>query len=63
MFLICNYMAMLFTDWGVPGGVATTLYSVGYVAAWLQMSTNWLCGLLYLWTLIAPTLLPDRDFS
>ena len=31
--------------------------------AWLQLSTNWLCALLYLWTLIAPKCFPDRDFS
>ena len=40
-----------------------TPYSVGYASAWLQMATNWLCCLLYLWTLVAPKLFPNRDFS
>ena len=65
-------MSMVLTDWGVPGssvpasdssGAAATTYSVGYASAWLQMSANWICCLLYLWTLVAPKCLPDRDFS
>lgn len=66
MVSICCYMAMLLTDWGVGGSEASDSeqrYSIGYASAWLQMAINWLCCLLYLWTLIAPKCLPDRDFS
>ena len=77
MLIITMYMAMLLTDWGVAAevsgesdeGVPTSIgsasrpYSVGYASAWLQLGTNWLCNLLYLWTLVAPKLFPDRDFS
>ena len=62
---IAMYMSMLLTDWGVPGtqtGVHIQ-YNVGYATAWLQLSINWLCCLLYLWTLVAVKLCPDRDFS
>ena len=55
MAIICCYMAMLLTDWGVPDGlVAARTYTIGYASAWLQMSMNWTCGLLYCWTLGAP---------
>jgi len=66
MFVISMYMAMLLTDWGVPGVAQTPsgqTASVGYASAWLEMGVNWLICLLYLWTLVAPALLPDRDFS
>jgi len=63
MLLIAVYMAMLFTDWGVPAAAASAKYNVGYASAWLQMCVNWLVNLLYLWTLIAPRLCPHRDFS
>jgi len=71
MFTICMFMSMMLTNWGVEGGAAHTEltsaaeqgYNKGYASAWLQMSANWICCLLYLWTLIAPACLPDRDFS
>lgn len=63
MTLICLYMAMLLTDWGVPASTAARTYSVGYASAWLQMSMNWVCALLYCWTLIAPKACPGRSFD
>ena len=45
------------------GAASETPYSMGYASAWLQLGTNWLCSLLYLWTLIAPKLFPERDFE
>jgi hypothetical protein len=63
MFMICMYMSMLLTDWGVAGSDSTQKYSIGYASCWLQMSVNWVCCLLYFWTLIAAKCCPDRDFS
>ena len=63
MFIVCMYMAMVLTDWGVPASSATSKYSVGYVSAWLEMSMNWVCSLLYCWTLIAPKVCPGRSFE
>ena len=34
-----------------------------HAGAWLQMSTNWVCSLLYFWTLMAVKACPNRDFS
>jgi len=66
MTVITMYMAMLLTDWGVAADTASAsgrTYSVGYASAWLQVSANWICCLIYTWTLVAPKLFPDRDFS
>ena len=32
-------------------------------AVWVKIVSAWLCTAIYLWTLAAPILLPDRDFS
>ena len=63
MFIVSVYIAMLFTNWGVPATAASARYNVGYASAWLQMCANWVCNALYLWTLVAPKLFPNRDFS
>ena len=63
MLIIAMYMAMLLTDWGVPASTAQRAYSVGYASAWLQMILNWLCSILYGWTLIAPKACPGRSFD
>jgi len=44
---------MLLCGWG----------STGQFALWLNASLSWVAALLYLWTLLAPHLFPDRDFS
>ena len=67
MFLCSVYMAMLLTNWGSydpaeeDGGKQR--YNVGYASAWLLAGTLWVCCCLYLWTLLAPSLFPDRDFT
>lgn len=35
----------------------------GDAAMWLQAAGEWIAILLYVWTLVAPKLFPDRDFS
>jgi len=63
MMIVCIYMSMLLTDWGVPNSRTTQRYNVGIVSAWLQLATSWTCSILYLWTLIAARCCPDRDFG
>lgn len=63
------YMAMLLTNWGAavdstevsdnPAGAATR----GNTAMWITILTQWLAVGMYVWTLSAPRLMPDRDFS
>jgi hypothetical protein len=30
------------------------------VAMWMRIVSGWICMLLYLWSLLAPVVLPDR---
>lgn len=30
------------------------------VAMWMRVVSSWVCMLLYIWSLIAPVLMPDR---
>lgn len=32
-------------------------------AVWVKISSSWVCLLLYVWTLVAPLVLTNRDFS
>jgi hypothetical protein len=64
MVLICQYWCMVLTDWGSSSdrdsGSSPT---AGYTAMWMNIVAAWICVVLYVWTLIAPRLFPDRDFS
>jgi len=66
MMCVCTfYMAMLLTDWSTQsvdehkGAHATSLTSF-----WVKLSSQWICLLMYGWTLLAPYLLRNvRDFG
>ena len=32
-------------------------------AVWVKIISSWLCFVIYMWTLIAPLVLPERDFT
>jgi hypothetical protein len=60
------YVFMLITDWQTISGIAhgdDFKVDHGYVAVWVKLATSWLATALYIWTLVAPALFPDRDFS
>lgn len=63
--LISCYYAMVITNWATEqeddGSVASP--SAGHVAMWLQSSAIFIAITLYIWSLVAPSLYPDRDFS
>jgi len=78
MMIACSlYMAMLLTDWsnmpaeknGVPAveileDARSTRYGVDIVSFWIKLTSQWICMLMYGWTLIAPYCLRDvRDFG
>ncbi|KAF9223512.1 TMS membrane protein/tumor differentially expressed protein [Gyrodon lividus] len=61
------YVAMLLTDWNVvsteQGGTdAGEIVYIGRskTAMWMRIVSSWVCMLLYMWSLIAPVLMPDR---
>lgn len=60
--LASMYMAMLMTGWGEVEQDKERI-DVGWASVWVKICAQWLTGLLYVWTLIAPSLFPDRDFA
>lgn len=32
-------------------------------SVWVKIVSSWMCVVIYGWTLLAPTLFPDRDFT
>lgn len=56
------YVMMILTSWNSPGASVTETHH-NSASMWTKMISSWLCSGLYIWTLIAPVLLPDRDFS
>lgn len=56
------YVMMTLTSWNKPNApVNETLDNAS--AMWVKMISSWLCSGIYVWTLVAPLMLPDRDFS
>lgn len=61
---ISCWMAMALTSWGeITGDGTAASATVGRVGMWIIISSQWLVLSLYLWTLLAPRLFPDRDFT
>ena len=61
--LASAYTAMLMTDWGSGTGTAKDQIGVGWASVWVKVVSQWVTVALYAWSLVAPALLPDRDFS
>jgi hypothetical protein len=58
------YMLMMVTHWA-QGGDESVAWAMdrGRIGQWVNFAASWLTEILYLWTLIAPAVCPDRDFS
>lgn len=71
----CMYVAMLLTNWDAliqttdsspsSGGNGGPVVAIGqsWQAVWVKIVTSWVTYLMYVWTLIAPLVLPDRDWG
>ncbi|EAR88825.1 TMS membrane protein/tumor differentially protein (macronuclear) [Tetrahymena thermophila SB210] len=59
------YGSMLLTNWGSPDMNASTfnMYKPSESSYWVKIVVSWASSLLYIWTLVAPSIFPDRDFS
>ena len=69
-FLAIFYLVAVLTQWSqmeVSGGGDNVkkleINSHSTAPAWVQVVFSWISALLYIWTLIAPILLPDRNFN
>eukprot|EP00891_Asterochloris_glomerata_P004139 jgi/Astpho2/4139/Aster-01281 len=60
--LASMYIAMLMTGWGTAAE-EKDLIDVGWTSVWVKVVAQWLTAGLYAWTLGAPVMFPDRDFS
>jgi len=63
IFMLASaYIAMIFTSWSLQGALHRLTNSKDWPSVWVKMCSQWLCVLLYIWSLIAPALLKDRHF-
>lgn len=61
--LISGYYAMVLTNWATQENADGNNSTSGKEAMWIQAAGQWIAFLFYLWSLLAPSLFPDRDFS
>ena len=63
-FFLCSlYVAMLLTGWGSATPTDIHNPEASKISFWIKMVSVWASFALYTWTLLAPVLFPDRDFS
>ncbi|XP_051129117.1 uncharacterized protein LOC127250016 [Andrographis paniculata] len=59
--LASMYSAMLLSGW-TSSSETPHLIDVGWTSVWVRMCTEWVTAGLYIWSLVAPLILPDREF-
>lgn len=65
------YQCMLLTSWGSRQAAEynnesdkeSIAYSLSEESMWIKMSTQWIGLAIFIWSLIAPKVCPNRDFS
>jgi len=63
MALAAIYYAMLYTNWSTDSGDKNTRSGRGDISLAINISAEWLSFGVYLWTLCAPKLFPNRVFD
>jgi len=61
-FLASFYVMMTLTNWFKPSGDLRN-FQQSDSAVWVKMGSSWTCLGLYLWSVIAPCVFRNRDFS
>ncbi|XP_054427858.1 serine incorporator 2 [Pteronotus mesoamericanus] len=61
LVLASLHIMMTLTNWYRPGETQRMIST--WTAVWVKICASWAGLFLYLWTLVAPLLLPNRDFS
>ncbi|KAK9933494.1 hypothetical protein M0R45_020691 [Rubus argutus] len=59
--LASMYSAMLLSGW-TDTSESSDLIDVGWTSVWVRICTEWVTAGLYVWSLVAPLLFPDREF-
>ncbi|XP_020278400.1 probable serine incorporator isoform X2 [Pseudomyrmex gracilis] len=63
MFALATlYVMMTLTNWYKPNSSLDTL-NANAASMWVKIISSWMCLSLYVWSLIAPAIFPNRDFS
>uniref|UniRef100_H3B2J2 Serine incorporator 3 n=1 Tax=Latimeria chalumnae TaxID=7897 RepID=H3B2J2_LATCH len=62
LFLASLYIMMTLTNWYSPDSDFKTMTSK-WPAVWVKITSSWVCLILYTWTLVAPLVLTNRDFT
>lgn len=62
LFLASLYIMMTLTSWYSPDADFSSITSK-WSSVWVKITSSWVCLGLYIWTLVAPILLTNRDFS
>ena len=60
--LASMYSAMLLTGWSTSVGESGKLVDVGWPSVWVRIVTSWATAALYIWSLVAPIMFPEREF-
>lgn len=59
--LASMYSAMLLSGW-TSSSESSDLIDVGWTSVWVRICTEWVTAGLYIWSLVAPMVFPDREF-
>ncbi|CAI9571350.1 unnamed protein product, partial [Staurois parvus] len=62
LFLASLYIMMTLTNWYSPDSTYEMMTSK-WPSVWVKISSSWVCIVLYVWTLVAPLVLTNRDFD
>jgi hypothetical protein len=60
--LASMYLAMLFTNWETSSSGQRFQLDAGWASTWVKMGSKWLCELPYVWSVVAPGVLVNREF-
>ena len=65
MLLGVMYMSMLLTNWAnsTDNTDSNSDFNMGWNSVWVKIVSQWMTMALYSWTLVAPIIFKDRDFS
>jgi len=63
MALASIYVAMLYTNWATDSSVSHTENGREMISLVVNITGEWLSFFLYVWTLLAPAMCRNRDFS